>query len=324
MKKINYIFCDPANKRFLWQEEVYLYNLLRKVHVDPQRVFLLTTKDDINNIKTLKAEFDGINIFSYRDTRERSGKNYPATIKPWLMHQFCSSHPEYLDNIFYYTDSDIMLKHEPVIPEGLDDHHWYGSDCNSYLNYDYIHSKDYPGSDLTAEMCDIMNTSEEQIKAINQKSIGAQYFMVGMDRMYWKDVYYYSIWLKDYLDRIELTYKQHYHHKEEPIQKWTAEMWATLWLMSKYGITPEIDHNGEFAWGTWNAHGWIERPEVNVYHNAGVTIDKAKKNKLFYKGSYYNKSPFTDIDKILKNINKDSASYYYVKLIAEAKQALNK
>lgn len=322
-QQVNYIFCDPASERFLWQEELYIYNLL-KIKVDPRRVFLLTTKDNSDNIKILKKEFPNINIFAYSDIREKAGKIYPATIKPWLMHQFCTQHPEYLNQIFYYTDSDIMLKHEPVVPTGLDKYHWYGSDCNSYLNYDYIHSKDYQRSDLTQEMCDILNINKDWVKSINNRSIGAQYLMVGMNRMYWKDVYYYSIWLKQYLDKIENRYKHSYKKKTEPIQKWTAEMWATLWVMHKYQIEPEIDPNGEFAWGTCNAHGWIERPEVNIYHNAGVTREEHNKNHLFYKGDYFNKTPFEDLDNILKDINHDSASYYYVKLIEEVKQALNK
>lgn len=321
-KKINYIFCDPENLRFKWQEENYIRNLI-DIGVEPERIIVLNTIGEEDNSKEIFDLF-GVKTYKYVDNREYEGRYYPASIKPWLLYHYFSYHPEKVDEIFFYTDSDIILHHEPTIPDDLSNNIMYGSDCNSYLGIDYLNSKNYTGSNLVSEMAKVYDIDVDWVEKYGKDSnIGAQYLMTGIPANYWRDVYYYSIDLKKYFDYIEERYKDKYKEEKRDdeivVQKWCAEMWATLWTMSKYNIVPKISKELSFAWATWKSTDWTSG-EYNILHNAGVIKDIAKKDHLFYKGDYITKSPYPRIDRILKKVDDTTASYMYVQELKKTEE----
>lgn len=314
-QKINYIFADPESPRFLWQEENYIRNL-RDIGVEPERIIVLNTKGNHDNSKRLERLF-GVKTHTYVDDREPDGKRYTASIKPWLMHHYFTFHPDKVNDIFFYTDSDIVIHHEPEIPDDLSSAKVYGSDCNSYLGLDYINSKNYKGSDLIKEMADVFDLDVNWVKKYAKStSIGAQYLMTGLGADYWRDVYYYSYRLEKYLSSIEKRYKDNYKREgregEYVIQKWCAEMWATMWILSKYNVEPAISSSLDFAWSTWKAKDWMSG-EYNILHNSGIVREKARKDHLFYKADFQKKSPYEQVDKLLSTVDSSSASYEYVR-----------
>ena len=79
----------------------------------------------------------------------------------------------------------------------------------------------------------------------------------------------YALW--DYMRKTGLYYKP--KDFEHPIQKWTAEMWATLWIPWWNGIQMQIDKKLDFAWANWELKDW---DRMNILHNAGVPKEDGK------------------------------------------------
>src|SRR5699024_11730931 len=71
--------------------------------------------------------------------------------------------------------------------------------------------------------------------------------------------------------------------KDTNLQKWTAEMWATLWNMPLFDVMPRAKKEMEFTWATDSIEKWNKN---KIYHNAGVTQDM---KDMFFKGDYINK-----------------------------------
>ena len=141
---------------------------------------------------------------------------------------------------------------------------WFN--CNGYLSYDYIiQCKD--GQQILEDMAYIVGVSVEEIKLINSQNIGAQYIMTKPSKEYFHKVYIDSIKLWKYIK-----------NKDTNLQKWTVEMWATLWNMIFFDIMPRISDDLEFTWATDSIEKWNKN---KIYHNAGVTQDM---KDMFFKG----------------------------------------
>lgn len=309
-KTVNYIFCDPQEYRFYWQELNYVRNLI-DIGVSTDNIYILNLKKKEEYAQNIVNHFPGVHLFEFEDRREQDGKQYAATLKPWLMWQFFEFFPDKKDDVFFYTDSDIILSKKIEVPDDLDSHHWYGSDCNSYLGIEYINSKNYQDSNLLSEMTSSIGLDESWVIGHDNASIGAQYIMTGLSATYWKDVYDSSIALKKYLDSIEPRYLKKYKKYnldiENPVQKWCAEMWATLWVMGKHGITPKVSDNLKFCWIDWKISDWTSG-KYSIMHDAGVT---SSNNGIFYKYDYANKDIFKDMPNLLNRLDKGKCGYAY-------------
>jgi hypothetical protein len=87
-----------------------------------------------------------------------------------------------------------------------------------------------------------------------------------------------------------------------PIQAWTASMWAELWNAWRLDHTVELPEEFDFAWATCVIDKW---DQVSFFHNAGVI---SSEDKMFYKGDYTDRLPYDDILEIDKT--RCSSMYY--------------
>ena len=218
------------------------------------------------------------------------------------MHRYLEEDVSRENETYFFMDSDVIVKEQLEIDNHLRGV-WYGSDCGGYLNYDYIVQCDN-GSNILKDMSEIVGVSIEDIKSMNNDSIGAQYIMSKPSSEYFKKVYEDSIKLWKYVK-----------DKDTNLQKWTAEMWATLWNMPLFDVMPRAKKEMEFTWATDSIEKWNKN---KIYHNAGVTQDM---KDMFFKGDYINKDPFNED---FSHINRNKASYEYTKLITEAKDWFKK
>jgi len=104
------------------------------------------------------------------------------------------------------------------------------------------------------------------------------------------------------------------------IQLWTAEMWVVLWLVWKQGAKTKVHKELDFSWATYSVTDYHKSP---IFHLAGVTGDNCKGK--FYKGAYTNKNVITEYlrnKSLFDDIDKNSATYEYVKLIKEYAEGL--
>ncbi|WP_168429117.1 MULTISPECIES: hypothetical protein [Staphylococcus] len=284
-----YIMCQPAVKRFKWEVEVAINDLLRH---GVRNIVLLFTKHDDSVVQYFKDNYD-IEIQVYEDKRE--DKEYIPSVKPYLMYRYLNENSERENKTYFFMDSDVVFREIPnydVI--SFDNKNWYGSNCNGYLNYDYMSG--CTNKDLVINgLADIVGITPEQIKSINDDAIGAQYIIVNPKAEYFNKVYQDSIAMWNFIKSVQTDF-----------QKWTVEMFATLWNMLFFNIQPHVHAELDFCFATSPIEDYYK---VKILHNAGVTPEM---NDLFFKGGFIHDTP---IDKDLSYVNKNKASYAYTQKI---------
>lgn len=288
-ERIKYILCQPAINRFKWELEVCLTNLKS---IGIQDIVLLFSKHD-DQIPIFFEKKYGVEVHVYDDLRE--DKKYIPSIKPYLWWKYLEENPLRENERYFYIDSDVIFNQEidlSKLPAKTDT--WYCSDCHSYLSLEYIRSCKY-GNQILEDMSKIVGVSIDSLEAISSNSGGAQWVIDKPKAEYWKKVYKDSNRLYNYLV-----------NKDSNIQVWTAEMWAQLWNMNHFKISPEIHKELDFCFATDSIE---DLKKVKILHNAGVTPDH---NDLFFKGKYINSSPFYED---LSFVNPTKASKKYIEAI---------
>lgn len=282
---MKFLFAQPAKKRFAWELHTVI-NSLSKLGVDKKDIILLFAKED----DSVLMEFNDCKVYSYED--DRFDKSYIPSIKPYLFYRYLSEDSERENETYVYLDSDTVILDLEAFKVPVTKSRWYCSDTIGYIGLDYI--KSVTNSSRTLEvMTDAIKVPIEWLESIQNNSGGAQWVIKNPRAGYWHDVYVNSIVLYRSIEPLETT-----------LQKWTAEMWAQLWTMYHYGISPKVSNKLSFAWSTNDSIG-----KNKIIHNAGVTEDMG----LFFKGIFLDTPP-------LEALYQDSGkvSDLYVKAVKEA------
>lgn len=291
---MKYILCQPAITRFKWELEVCVNNLKS---LGIENIILLFARWD-DSIPSFFEEQYGVEVHIFEDDRE--DKSYIPSIKPYLWWKFLEQDRKRENDTYFYLDSDVIFRkkiNKSKVRAKKDV--WYCSNCNGYLNLDYIRScKD--GNKILSDMAKIVGVTVESLETINTNSGGAQWVIKNPSANYWKKVYHDSNALWHYFENVDSN-----------IQKWTAEMWAQLWNMMYFNIGSLISKELDFCWATDDIKRWNE---VKILHNAGVTEND---KDLFFKGKYTENSPFLDD---LSFVNKNKCSWKYVEEIEKTKE----
>lgn len=294
-----YICAQPATQYFGWQVEVLVNSLISNGVFQKDIHVINAIHGDIDlYFNKLKLKYPYVLFEFYEDTRDY--KNYVPSIKQHLLYKHYDKY-SYLENeTILLLDADVAFIKPLDFSPLLDDHIWYLSDTNSYLNYDYIKSK---GDDVLNTMLQIANIDEQLVKSNNKNSGGAQYLIKNINKEYWLEVVELSHKLYESITKLnEKKVKADPNH--HPLQIWTAEMWALLWVAWKKGVKTKISNLMKFCWATDHITAW---DNVSIFHNAGVTHEM---KDLFFKGQFINKLPNYNLE-----INKNKCSYNYYQLI---------
>ena len=234
----------------------------------------------------------GCSVFTFTDNRDY--RNYIPSIRPYLLWQYFKAYPEAEHEQYFYIDSDIIFREMPGIP-APDANAVIGSDCSSYINYEYI-SKCQRGAEIAAKMSEICGITVDQMKGV--PGIGAQLVLTNPTVDFWARSYNDSNAIYRYLQSIDSN-----------IQKWTAEMWAQLWGWVREGKTLMVSKELDFCRPTDDIAEW---DKVKIMHNAGVTGS----GELFFKGAYPDTSP---LGQDFSHVRRDRVSYKYVEAMAQVK-----
>lgn len=286
------IMAQPEIKRFEWELEVAITNLLENGVTD---IHILFASFDPSISKNLKEKYPQISIYRYSDDRKYKG--YIPSIRPYLWTRFLEEHPEMENESFLYIDSDVIFR-EMITIEDLKEKEWIGSDCSGYLSSDYIKGCKN-GQEIFNKMLDIIGIKEEELDKLNGLLLGAQVYIQKPTLEYWKKVY------KDSEELWKMFEKQ-----DTNLQIWTAEMWSQAWNMVLFGYSAKTSDDFIFSWSTDPIEDWEKH---KIYHNAGVTEDR---KDLFFKGKYDKISPFGED---FSYISPNFCSYMYVKAIEKVK-----
>jgi len=282
---MKFIFAQPAKKRFEWELKTAIKSLT-DLGVKKSDIVLLFSKEDDSVCET----FFECDTHVYED--ERFDKTYIPSIKPYLFWKYLEEDNTRENETYAYLDSDTVVLDLAAFKVPVTKSRWYCSDTTGYIGYNYIQSVSNPKETFGA-MTDAIKVPIDWIKAIQKDSGGAQWVIKSPKAGYWHDVYVNSIVLYQAISPLDTS-----------LQKWTAEMWAQLWTMYHYGITPKVSKKLDFAWSTDDELG-----NKKIIHNAGVTEDM----DLFFKGIYLDTPP-------LEVLNQESGkvSDRYVQIVKEA------
>lgn len=282
---MKFIFAQPAKKRFEWELKTAIKSLT-DLGVKKSDIVLLFSKEDDSVCET----FIECDTHVYVD--ERFDKTYIPSIKPYLFWKYLEEDNTRENETYVYLDSDTVVLDLSVFKVQVTKSRWYCSDTTGYIGYNYIQSVSNPKETFGA-MTDAIKVPIDWIKAIQNNSGGAQWVIKNPRAGYWHDVYVNSIVLYQAISPLDTS-----------LQKWTAEMWAQLWTMYHYGITPKVSKKLDFAWSTDDELG-----NKKIIHNAGVTEDM----DLFFKGIYLDTPPLEVL-----NQKSGKVSDRYVQIVKEA------
>jgi hypothetical protein len=265
------ILAQPSIPRFQWELEVLLTNI--RQFTDMEVVLLFSKPHDYNSAVPpyLVHKYMGVRAFVYED--RRFDKSYIPAIRPYLWWQYLSKDPARERESYFYIDSDVIFREWPKVSQlSVDAKHWAGSDCGSYIDYNYIKQCER-GPEIIERMARICNITPQQM--IGVPGIGAHLVIAQPTAEMWEKAYNRSLTIWHYFDGVHSN-----------IQKWTAEMWAQLWTMVEAGITLTAPKELDFCMSTDPIEKW---DRVKILHNSGVTEDTGK---LFFKGKYQSSVPF--------------------------------
>jgi len=300
MKNIKFICAQPTSVFYAWQVEVVINNFI-DMGISPDNINIVCWK--INNVIPVEwvklTQKYPANFFFYDDTRVT--QHYISSIRPNILKQHFTAHPELENNVKFYHDCDIVFTKPVNWQQFLEDDKWYGSDTRWYIGHDYILSK---GQDILDKMCEIVGIDASLIKDNELNAIGAQYLMKGINAEFWANVEKDSERLFreiTEMNNIKKGANPQYHE----LQIWCADMWAVLWNGWKLGKETVCHPELEFAWATGTEEDWHK---FNIFHNAGVTTSL---HGLFYKAEYMNRLPY-NVD---LNIKEGTASKKYWEII---------
>jgi hypothetical protein len=308
MKKLQYICVQPRLIYYAWQVEVMINNFIRN-GINPNDINILVawnpndltnSEENIKDWKRLYERYSDVRFFEYEDIRQLP-IHYISSVRPNILKQHFLKYPELSNEVFFYHDCDVVFTKPIDFSELLNDTIWYLSDTNSYINYDYIKSKDYG---VYEEMCRIVGIDEELPKRYNEASGGAQYIMKNLTSEYWEKVERDSEELFKQITDKNNRIKQQIPFYHE-LQIWCADMWAVLWNAWLFGHETKVVSELNFCWATDTVDMW---DKCNIFHNAGVTNDSIG---YFYKSNYMNKQPYNI------NINNFDAAYCSYKYTQE-------
>lgn len=281
------ILAQPATPRFQWELEVLLTNIRQFGNFE---VILLFSERDFTVPGYFRKKYPECSVFTFTDNRDDT--SYIPSIRPYLWWQFLKENPEAEHETYLYIDSDIIFREFPHCATlGVNPKRWVSSNCAGYIGYDYI-KKCTRGDEIAIKMAEICGITLDQLKAT--PGAGAQWVIENPTAAFWERSYYDSNLIHHYFQTVDSN-----------IQKWTAEMWAQLFGMTREGIEVVIDKELDFCLPTDPIEKW---DTVKIMHNAGVLGSE----EMFFKGMYADTKPFGDN---FDYVRRDRVSRKYVEAI---------
>jgi hypothetical protein len=292
---MKYICAQPGTSYYAWQIEIMLMNF-KEMGIPLQDVHIVCAMHDQNALHLyhqISNQYPEAVIEFYPDTRRT--KHYPSSIRPNILKQHFFKHK--LNEPFFYHDCDMIFTKKVDFTPFLNDDICYGSDTRFYIGHDYIKSKGYGILEMMASLTGI---DVETIKENELNCIGAQYLIKGVDFRFWDEVEKIceSLFLEITLENNRIKADNPNYHE---LQIWTADMWAVLWNLWKWGKQTKVDDYFDFAWATSTIEDW---DRLNIFHNAGITETG---HGFFYKGDYMH----NPLNKELQIREKSAQKHYY-------------
>lgn len=310
MHELIFIQVVPDDLYFQWQIEVQIVNF-RKFEISKNMEILICHRNNPDNLKAWKKiqeKYPEVKFFFYKNDSPHIGLYIPV-LRPHTL----KKHKFNKKVVYFYHDSDIIFNYLPDFDKLIKGNICWQSDCSSYLDYDYLRTKEIQGNipehEAIQKLADIGCIPIEIIQSYNKKTGGAQTILRNLDAAFWEDVERMCVEIrKTFSFGQEGSVNTKYFSSEvEGFQSWCADMWALNFAQWRKGMVTNVTKELDFSWATDNIDTYNKKP---IFHNAGAT----RGGPIFYKGEWINKSP---IGQDLPLPADDSASRKYVEAILE-------
>lgn len=285
------LLIQPAIPRFSWELEILLTNVRQFTDMG---VVLLFSEHKFTIPLHFRDKW-GCSVFTFTD--QRDDRSYIPSIRPYLWWQYLKQNPEAENETYLYIDSDIIFREWPDFATlDVGPKKWFSSDCSGYIGADYVLSRD-KGPEIAQKMADICGITLDQLKAT--PGAGAQWVIQNPTAAFWERSYNDSLAIHHY-----------FAGTVSNIQKWTAEMWAQLFGMTREGIEIVVDKEQlSFCLPT----DPVEKYDtVKILHNAGVT----GVGDMFFKGQW---DVLLPLGRDWSHIRKDKCTIKYVEAMQNVK-----
>lgn len=310
-----FLSAQPWDQYFVWQIEVQITNFRKHNISDKMHVCVWYPNDPENKLKSwkeLEKKYSEVKFFYYPDTGVNLSLYIPQ-LRPHIIAKHFNAFPELNKEVIFYHDSDIIFNYLPNFETLINDDINWQSDTSSYLDYNYLRSKEIQGDIPENEAIDLLssigNVDTNTFINYKGKTGGAQCLLKNVDSKFWEDVEKQCIEIRKAFafGQPNSINTKYFISENAGFQSWCADMWAVNMALWSRGRETNVTKELDFSWATDTAETYLKKP---IFHNAGAT---GNQSGIFYKGSWINRSPIGK-----KHIVSDkSASFYYVKTIEE-------
>lgn len=355
------ISCVENKERFVWETETQLFNLFKYGLTDKFRLLIFLPayqREFLKEWKELETRYPEAKFFYYTDVQNKVTDlmvNYDYV----PIHRLCSlekhfkDHPELQKSAVFYLDSDVIFTSEPPIASYVDDDINYLSDTKTYLNEVYLSGKikdvipekkeQYEKLGVIDKAAKFAGLTIEDLRSKNNNTGGAQYLLKDISPKFFSECIDLCLQIRIFFQTINQEFfpgNTRIERENSGIQSYCADMWAIQWNLWRHGLPSSTDKWMNFAWATDKIEALTDKW---MLHNAGITSDASIRITLdnktikgedgkstivdvpsLWKGKYYNKSIFDDIEsiKIIVN-NKDSQKYCTSRYAQEVLETYN-
>lgn len=353
MKDLVFISSSPDDLMFSWQYELFIENVRELGYTEEIQILLFIPTDRLHlgpnpKFKELEKRYKDQNVkfFWYPDDENLLSKireiNYIPLLRPHTLKKHFQLYPELEEKALFYHDSDILFTKYFDFSPFLEDDICYLSDTHSYLNLNYLLSKErdvipqllpkYQELDMPAQLAALFGITKQTLEDNNFHTGGAQYILKNINWIFWEKVE------KGCVDIRKLLYAGvgglNYHffpgntideRENAGTQSWCSDMHSILYMLWYNNQVTRTPKTLDFVWHDTPISQW---DNVNIYHHTGVNeiVERdpsgnvIKIHKLFNKRDpkYVNNlgTPFEDD---LSWVSKDYCSYKYVEQIEKVR-----
>jgi len=367
MREYSIISCVEDNERFIWETTVQLHNARKYNLSDKFRILVFLPAYNLSRglspkWKELANIFKETKFFFFVD-KTASVTDLAVEYQYIPIHRLCSleqhfkDFPELEKQAILYIDSDVIFTSTPKFLDYLEDDVNYLSDTHTYLNHEYLASKEkdivkgkeeeYKKANVIAKAASFAKLTEEDLKQNNNNTGGAHYLFKNITSKFFSSCIETCLLVRMYFQVVNQQFfpgDLPLERENNGIQSWCADMWSIQWNLWRFKLPSETPSWMDFTWATEETSKLDKRFWM---HNAGVTADskirivdnlKSKKDEegkliiidapAFYKESYKNRSVFDDIENLQKILDHPESIKYctsvYVQEIIDTYNSLIK
>lgn len=353
MKDLVFISCSPDDLMFSWQYELFIENVRELGFTQEIQILLFVPADRMATgpnpkFKELEKRYKNQNVkfFWYYDDENLLSTirsiEYIPLLRPNTLKKHFQLHPELEEKALFYHDSDILFTKYFDFSPFLNDEVCYLSDTHSYLNLNYLLSKErdvipellpnYQELDVPAKLAELFGITKQTLEINNFKTGGAQYILKNIDWFFWDKVEKGCVDIRRLLfvgcngvNNRFFPGNLPIERENKGIQSWCADMHSVLYTLWGNGAETQTPKELNFVWHDTPIAQWDSN---NLYHHTGVNeiVEKDEQNnivkvhKLFNKRAHKYVNNFgTPFEDDLSWVSKDYCSYKYVEQIEKVR-----